>query len=329
LSQKNRGSSTAPKSRKEAYLERYNATKVGGESFFPETLVRDSLVALAIFVFILCLAIFIPASTELPADPTSTTYNPRPEWYFLFFFQFLKIFPGYLEWLAAVVTPVIALAILFFVPFFDKNPERRWARRKTAIGIGGVILIVFAVLEVGGALSAPTQTVAEVSPLVQKGEQVYRSFNCSYCHAINGVGGAVGPDLSNTATKWNTDNLTAYLKNPNAMIPHTLHPKLLFLPDELDAVVAYLLTLGAEVPYTAQAPVLFDQNCAACHMINGKGGTVGPDLTHVGSRRSFAFIESFTTNPNSVIQGASMPGFKGVLSTEQIEDIAAYLYSLK
>ena len=324
-----RRGSTPAKGRKEAYLEKYNETKVGGESFFPETLVRDAIVALVVFAVILTLAILLPATSQPPADPTSTTYNPRPEWYFLFFFQFLKLFPGYLEPVAAAIIPVVALLILIFAPFIDKNPERRWARRKTALGIGGVVLVVFAILEVGGTLSAPSTPAGEVSPLVQKGELVYREFNCSYCHAINGVGGAVGPDLSNTATKWNSDNLTAYLQNPNSMIPQTLHPKLLFTSDELDGLVAYLLTLGAQIPYSAQAPVLVEQQCSACHMINGTGGTLGPDLSHVGSRRSYSFIDAFTTDPSSVISGSSMPAFKGVLSAEQIEDISAYLYSLK
>ncbi len=90
-------SSSSQKSKKGIYKEEYEATKKGGESFFPETLARDAVVALLVVGAIVALAIISPAQVEPPADPTSTTYNPRPEWYFLFLFQLLKYFPGELE----------------------------------------------------------------------------------------------------------------------------------------------------------------------------------------------------------------------------------------
>ncbi len=76
---------SSAKSKKEIYKEQYEASKQGGESFFPDTMARDAIVALGIVVVLFLLAIFFPASSEAPADPTTTTYNPRPEWYFLFF----------------------------------------------------------------------------------------------------------------------------------------------------------------------------------------------------------------------------------------------------
>ena len=326
----NKGSrQSETKSRKDKYREHYDASKIGGESFFPETLVRDAIVALIIFAVILVLAVLFPATSQAPADPTSTGYIPRPEWYFLFFFQFLKLFPGSLEPLAAVVIPVLALIALIAAPFLDRNVERGWTSRKRALGIGAAVVVVLAALEVAGALSAPAASSTQENPAVQAGLLVYREFNCSYCHAINGVGGAVGPDLSTIGANLTKENLVAYLSNPNSMIPHTLHPKLQFLPDELDNLATYLLTLGAPVQYSAQAPVLFGTYCSSCHAINGKGGTIGPDLTTVGSRRSLSFLQSFITDPGAVVPGATMPAFKSTLTAAQIQDIAAYLYSLK
>ncbi len=323
------GGPSPAKSRKETYKERYDATKKGGEQFYPDTIARDAIVALVLVAAIFVLATFLPASSQPPADPTATNYNPRPEWYFLFFFQFLKLFPGYLEPVAAAVIPAVALILLILFPLLDRNPERRFTRRKAMMGLGGVMIAAFIALEVGGAMSAPAVPAGQESPQVQAGRLVYKQFNCSYCHAINGVGGAVGPDLSETGAKWNADNLSAYLTNPNSMIPLTLHPKLLFTSDELTNLTAYLLTLGAPVHFTDQAAPLFVQNCSGCHSLNGKGGNVGPDLTGVGSRRDFNFIEAFTTDPAAVIPGATMPAFKKTLSPSQIADIAAYLYSQK
>ena len=114
-----------------------------------------------------------------------------------------------------------------------------------------------------------------------------------------------------------------------SMVPNTLHPKLQFTQEELDALTAYLLTLGAPANYTAEAPILFKKNCSSCHTINGQGGTEGPDLSTVGSRRSTSFLEPFISDPRSVVPDASMPAFHNVLTPEQIKDIAAYLSSLK
>ena len=314
------------KSRKEIYEEEYNASKKGGEMFFPETLVRDAIVALLVVAAIVALAIILPARSEPAADPTSTTYNPRPEWYFLFFFEFLKLFPGYLEAVAAVVIPTIAILVLVLLPFFNRSPERRWSRRKAMIG-AGVVVVIF--LAVAGALSAPAKPAGEESRLVQAGRDVYNQVNCSYCHSTAGVGGAVGPDLTSIGAKLTNEQLTVYLKNPDAMVPNTLHPKLLFTEEELQALVAYLQTLGAPVIYTAQAPVLFEKNCSSCHRISGQGSTIGPDLSTVGDRRSINFLESFTSDPKTVFAGSTMPAFKDKLTQEQVHDIAAYLVNQK
>lgn len=313
----------------EEYLGEYEKTKKGGESFFPETILRDAFVSLFIFAVLMFLAVVFPHVSEAPADPTSTTYNPRPEWYFLFLFQFLKLFPGSLESVAAVLIPLLVIILIFIVPFLSRGLHRAWSKRKVSLAVGGFFVAAILALEVTGAISAPPRPATETDPLVLKGQTVYRDINCAYCHSINGVGGAIGPDLSAISTQLTKEQITAYLQNPDSMVPNTLHPKLQFTPDELNALVAYLETLGATVSYTAQAPILFDQHCGACHMINGKGGTLGPDLSTVGSRRSINFLDNFITDPQSAAPGSTMPAFKNSLTAEQIQDIAAYLYSLK
>ncbi|MFH0941775.1 MAG: c-type cytochrome [Chloroflexota bacterium] len=317
------------KSRKEVYQEEYQATKKGGEAFFPETIARDALVALLVVGVIMALSIFFPARLEPPADPTSTTYNPRPEWYFLFFFQFLKLFPGSLEAVVAVVIPTVALALLLLVPFLDRTQERRWSKRWSVTAVGVVAVLALAALEMFGAMSAPAVPAGEESLVVQKGRKVYQEINCGYCHSINGVGGNIGPDLSGVGAHLEPQQLAAYLQNPHAMVPATLHPKLLFTDEELKALTEYLLTLGAAVSYTAEAPTLFEQNCALCHALKGKGGTLGPDLSTVGARRSVGFLDAFTSDPTSVLAGTTMPAYKNKLSAEQIRDIAAYLANQK
>ncbi|MEK7778131.1 MAG: c-type cytochrome, partial [Chloroflexota bacterium] len=123
--------------------------------------------------------------------------------------------------------------------------------------------------------------------------------------------------------------LLAYLASPRAMIPQSLHPKLQFTSEEVQGLSAYLLTLGAPVAFSAEAPGLFSTNCSTCHIVNGSGGNVGPDLSRVGTYRSAAWLTVFIENPGAVALGAKMPGFQGKLSGAQISDLAAYLFSLK
>ncbi len=317
------------RSAKEVYKEHYTASKQGGEYFFPDTLVRDAIVALLLVVVIITLALIFPAHTEPPADPTSTTYNPRPEWYFLFFFQFLKLFPGWLEPVAAVIVPIVALVLLSLVPFLNRGLDRRWSQRKPIVGIGLLALAALVTLEIAGARSAPAKPAGEESRLVQTGRQVYQERNCSYCHSISGVGSSIGPDLKNIGGQLSQQQITTYLENPSVMAPATLHPKFLFTPEELQGLVSYLATLGAPANYSPQAAGLYQQYCSSCHLINGQGGTIGPDLSAVGALRSPTFLEDFITNPKSVLPGATMPSYRNTLTKEQVQDIAAYLYSQK
>ena len=68
----------------EAYRKRYAKLKEAGQSFFPHTVFKDTLVVFLVFVLLAFLAWKFGAGLESLADPTDTTYNPRPEWYFLF-----------------------------------------------------------------------------------------------------------------------------------------------------------------------------------------------------------------------------------------------------
>jgi hypothetical protein len=65
---------------KQDYLDEYGREKQQGESFFPDSLVRDALVSLAIFLGLVALAYFVGAPLEARADPSDATYTPRPEW---------------------------------------------------------------------------------------------------------------------------------------------------------------------------------------------------------------------------------------------------------
>ena len=75
---------------KKSILEKYKLALQKGERFWPDSIYKDLLISLAIFIILILLASFLGVPTEPKANPNDTAYIPRPEWYFLFLFQMLK-----------------------------------------------------------------------------------------------------------------------------------------------------------------------------------------------------------------------------------------------
>ncbi|MCL5075789.1 MAG: cytochrome c [Chloroflexi bacterium] len=89
----------------------------------------------------------------------------------------------------------------------------------------------------------PKPAAAPAASTEQKGREVFQQKGCSSCHAIAGVGGHVGPDLTKVGDRLSADYLRRFLKDPAAVKPGTKMPKLEYTPDELDALVSYLASL--------------------------------------------------------------------------------------
>src|SRR3954453_1361111 len=82
---------------------------------------------------IITMAVLFGAELGPKADPTTTTYTPRPEWYFFFLFELLRVVkPPSLVFLATVGIPTICMVMLIILPFIDRNPERHPLRRPIA-----------------------------------------------------------------------------------------------------------------------------------------------------------------------------------------------------
>ena len=85
--------------------------------------------ACIVLLVIILMSIFLGAELGPKADPTTTTYTPRPEWYFFFLFELLRVVkPPALVFIATIGIPTICLVLLLLLPFIDRNPERAPAR---------------------------------------------------------------------------------------------------------------------------------------------------------------------------------------------------------
>jgi mono/diheme cytochrome c family protein len=130
---------------KKAIHEKYERAMQKGERFWPDSIYKDLIVSLGIFVVLVLLATFIGVPGEPKADPSDSAYVPKPEWYFLFLFKFLALYGqipvvGKIEWIATTLIPGLAILLLFVLPLTDKNPYRHYTRRSMAITIMGVFI---------------------------------------------------------------------------------------------------------------------------------------------------------------------------------------------
>lgn len=179
---------------KKAYLESYKQEKEKGVKFYPDIIYKDLVVSFAIFLLLVGFAIYIGVANEPPADPSDSSYVPRPEWYFLFLFQMLKYFPGQIEWLGTFIIPTIAVLALLLLPFYDRSPFRHWKKRKLATAIMSVIVIGIVALTIVAAVTTPPQEETSIaSSIAEKvilGQDVY-SIHCVECHGAEGEGGEI------------------------------------------------------------------------------------------------------------------------------------------
>src|SRR5438874_9471838 len=116
---------------------------------------KDTLAVFAASAILSSLALVARVPLEQLADPTDTAYIPRPEWYFLFLFQTLKLFSGPLELVGSVVLPGLAVLALILVPFIDRGTIMKVTRRTTAIAIVALAAIGWGGLTAAAVKSTP------------------------------------------------------------------------------------------------------------------------------------------------------------------------------
>lgn len=180
---------------KQRYLEKYKQAKQQGVKFFPDIIYKDLLVSFALFIILVMLATFVGVANEPKADPSDSSYIPRPEWYFLFLFEMLKFFPGQIEWVGTIVVPTVAILALFLLPFLDRKPARYPGKRWRAIGVMGVVVLAMIALTIRAVITTPPQVEAEtvattLSESILVGQDLY-SINCVECHGPDGEGGII------------------------------------------------------------------------------------------------------------------------------------------
>ncbi len=238
---------------KEAYLREYSILKSQGKPFFPYAIAKDSWMAVVVMATIIALAIILGAELGPKVDPTTTTYVPRPEWYFYFLFEVLRVIkPPSLVPLAAIGVPTICMILLFLLPYYDRSPERRPERRPLAMAAAFFTIASMAFLTYEGAIAgSPNQIDIEAPASVmaggedaitqfEAGKQVVAQSGCLACHKIgeNGNTGP-GPDLSEIGGRLPRQAIARTLVNPTAPMPAFAD----LAPEKRDNLVEFLAQL--------------------------------------------------------------------------------------
>ena len=158
-----------------------------------------------------------------------------------------------------------------------------------------------------GALGGETKRDANPLPgnpaTLKEGESLFRA-NCSPCHGINAKGGGRGPDL--TSGRWShgssDDDIFRTISDG---VPGTEMPANAFADSEIWILVSYLRSLSPAKPVRVagdpqRGEELFtrQQGCSVCHMVRGKGGALGPDLSRIGASRSIASLTESIREPD-------------------------------
>jgi quinol---cytochrome c reductase cytochrome c subunit, bacillus type len=208
-----------------AGFQRYKEdVKRRGKPFYPYAMFHDTVMSLVVVAVILGLAIvwkytdILGALNGPKADPGTTSFVPRPDWYFYFLFYLLRIF----KWpesviLATVGIPTICLILLLVLPFVDLRTERRLSRRPVAVVAAALAVVSMGVLTYKGA-TAKEAIASEVEAAVPSwaakegfqgntqalaGARLFAKSACTSCHTYLGTGSSnIGaPDLSSEGAK--------------------------------------------------------------------------------------------------------------------------------
>jgi nitric oxide reductase subunit C len=216
-----------------------------------------------------------------------------------------------------------------------------------AVFLWGTVIstVIFLVLTYDSLVRMPQRTHDEkLGAQAVSGKWIWQRHNCNDCHTILGIGGYYAPDVTKVMSYRDSAWVGRFIADPEAVWPAGRKmPNLRLTQQEIADVIAFLtwvngidtnnwppkpLVLSAATAPNPGERLLRTNGCQACHRIGGIGGSVGPDLTQVGTRRDAAWIEAQLKNPKSHDPNSTMPSF-AQLPKQDIDDLVAYLAGLR
>ena len=231
-----------------------------GKPFFPYAMFHDTVMSLVVVSVIIGLACvwYFTSSEEAgdagwlgprysdEADPGTTSFVPRPDWYFYFLFYLLRIF----KWpdtviLGTVGIPTLCIILLLGLPFLDRRLDRRLSHRPVAIVAALLVVASMGVLTYkGGTVEEASSTggqallagnnVTTKNPVVVAGADLFGTVGCLNCHTYGSSGApGPGPNISHVADLGRSvDYWKQWIKNSKSIKPSSQMPPFPTLTDE-------------------------------------------------------------------------------------------------
>ena len=251
--------------------------KQKAELFYPRQVLMDLSLTALLIVGLGLLCFFVPIQLGPPANPADAQYIPRPEWYYLPIFQWLKYWHGATSVVGVLVIPSLLVAAILALPFLDRSVERRPWKRPVAMA---AYVFVFATLiglglrsqyldrhdsgvaqqlakqqaeesayarqpfepELSSAsLAAANVTLAD--PLAAKGKTIFEGQSCNACHGDGGVGTAAAPALAGISKKFSPDQVANLFQHPTAKMTAGGMPPVDLPPNDTRALIVYVESL--------------------------------------------------------------------------------------
>jgi ubiquinol-cytochrome c reductase cytochrome b subunit len=255
--------------------------KLPTQTFYPRQLIMDMIASLLIILALGLVAYRIPIHLGPEANTSDTSYIPRPEWYYLPMFQWLKMVSGRWSLFGGIVLPGLLALLFAAIPFIDRGRERRPWRRPVVVAGFTIFVACYAGL---GALSyrddardlnvaaqlsrqkqaeidymrQPFQPVSEsspiqvahaltaqaaVDPLIAKGAVIFSAQPCGGCHGDKGEGSEIAPKLIGVGQKYSSDRLAFLLHHRTPQMVQGGMPRVDLNQADTNALVAYLRSL--------------------------------------------------------------------------------------
>jgi len=247
------------------------------ELFYPRQVLMDLSLTALLIIGLGVLCFFIPIELGPPANPADAQYIPRPEWYYLPIFQWLKYWHGAASILGVLVIPTVLVLAVLALPFLDRSVERRpWKR---PVAMGAYAFVLFSLVGLGlrsqyldshdagvaqqlakqrteeaeymrkpfkpelSSASLAAENVVLADPMAAKGKTIFEAQSCNACHGDGGVGTAAAPALVSIGTKLSADQLAELFKHPTGKMTAGGMPPIDLPPDDLKALIVYVESL--------------------------------------------------------------------------------------
>jgi quinol---cytochrome c reductase cytochrome c subunit, bacillus type len=255
--------------RRVRYETEYAESKKAGHPFFPYAMFHDTVVNLLIVAIIVGMAVVWHATAgpinhahptgqagvlgelyQVKANPAVKATEPRPDWYFLFLFELLRIFKAPWQLIfATIIIPTIMMVLLVAWPFLDRGRDRRLSRRPVGVAVGLIVPTVLIALTMAGSVApgAVTGSAITGNPAFDKlaAATIIANAQCTSCHNFGAGGGNIGPNLSHGAPRPALADIVAQITNGG----HGMPPfKGVLTPAQIQQVAAFVNGLRTGTP---------------------------------------------------------------------------------